>query len=104
MMTKEERKQIADTILQQLGGGKFIAMTGAKNFAFGETGELTFRIGRNSTQCNCVKVALDPSDTYTMTFIKIRKYEAKEMKAISGLYNDMLQSEFTSFTGLYTSL
>jgi len=31
-MTKEEQKQIAKTILEQLGGGKFIAMTGAKNF------------------------------------------------------------------------
>ena len=43
-MTAEERKQIADTILEQLGGGRFILMTGAKDFSFGEAGELNFRL------------------------------------------------------------
>ena len=104
MLTKEERKQIADTILQQLGGNKFIAMTGAKNFAFGDAGELTFKIGRNSSPANYVKVELNSMDTYTMTFIRGTIKGIKDLKTIDGLYFDMLQSEFTAFTGLHTSL
>lgn len=34
-MTTEERKQIAGEILRQLGGRKFVAMTGARNLMFG---------------------------------------------------------------------
>ena len=43
-------KQQADITLKQLGGNKFIAMTGAKQFSFGKQG-LGFRIGKNSKIC-----------------------------------------------------
>ena len=35
MSDKEFQKQIAETIIQQMGGGKLVAMVGAKNFSFG---------------------------------------------------------------------
>lgn len=38
---------IAETILQQLGGNKFVVMTGAKNFVALENG-IKFNIGRNA--------------------------------------------------------
>lgn len=64
-MTRNQ--EIAQTILQQLGGNHFAVMTGAKNFVAIENG-LRFQIGRNATKANCVKVILDWDDTYTMQF------------------------------------
>ncbi|AXF77019.1 hypothetical protein AV903_14875 [Erwinia tracheiphila] len=40
-------KEIAVEILNQLGGNKFIAMTGAKNFVWLENGGLIFKLPSN---------------------------------------------------------
>ena len=95
--------QVAKTILEQLGGNKFIAMTGAKNFVGSETG-LSFKIGRNAKSISHVRIELDPSDTYTIKFLRVRKHEVKEISSFSGVYFDSLQSVFTANTELYTSL
>lgn len=42
-MTNDARKAIAETILSQLGGRRFIAFTGAKEFVAIESG-LMFRL------------------------------------------------------------
>lgn len=67
-------KQIANTILQQLGGRQFIMMTGANNLVAIENG-LRFRIGRNGTRTNVVKIVLKGDDTYRMQFI----YQGREV-------------------------
>lgn len=67
-------KQIANTILQQLGGRQFIMMTGANNLVAIENG-LRFRIGRNGTRTNVVKITLKGDDTYRMQFI----YQGREV-------------------------
>lgn len=103
-MENSNAKQIADTILAQLGGGRFIAMTGAKNLAFDKDGSLTFRIGRNAGNINAVKIELGASDLYTMKFMKIRKHNVTVAKEFDGVYNDQLQKVFTSVTGMHTSL
>jgi hypothetical protein len=95
--------QVAKTILEQLGGNKFIAMTGAKNLVGGET-SLSFKIGRNAKKISHVRIELDPSDTYTIKFLRVRKLEVKEVSSFSGVYNDQLQAVFTANTELYTSL
>lgn len=69
-MTRNQ--EIAQTILSQFGGNKFVVMTGAKNFVAIENG-IRFNIGRNGSKANMVKVVLDWDDTYTMQFIKIGK-------------------------------
>ena len=69
-MTRNQ--EIANTILSQFGGHKFIVMTGAKNFVAIENG-IRFNIGRNGSKANMVKVVLSWDDTYTMQFIKIGK-------------------------------
>jgi hypothetical protein len=94
---------IAKTILEQLGGNRFIAMTGAKNL-LSQDNALTFKIGRNSSQVNFVKIELTPDDTYTMTFSNMNINRIKEIKKLEGVYNDMLQNIFTETTGLYTTL
>jgi hypothetical protein len=66
---------VAKTILNQLGGNKFAAMTGAKNFV--DCGDaLSMKIGRNKTSSNYLKITL----------------------------NMMLDDMFTAHTGMYTSL
>lgn len=65
-----QNQEIANTILQQLGGRQFIMMTGAKQLAAIENG-LRFRIGRNGSKANMVRIILRGDDTYLMQFIKI---------------------------------
>ena len=105
---KENRKQIAQTILQQLGGNKFIAMTGAKNLGFDSKGSkttLSFKIGRNAKSINYVKVDyISGKDLYDMSFFRLRAGQLKLIKKVSSIYGDQLQKFFTKNTGLYTRL
>ncbi|HAS6073671.1 hypothetical protein ACXHQB_23615 [Vibrio parahaemolyticus] len=100
---------IAKTILSQLGGGRFISMTGAKNMVAIENG-LQFDLPRTlhyvKDGINKIQVILDPSDTYTVRGLKWmpRKYEFKELASQSGVYGDSLEAVFTDITGLDTHL
>lgn len=94
---------IAKTILEQLGGNKFVAMTGARKLTARENA-LSFQIGRNASKANYIKITLTPSDTYTISFNQLHKSEIKELKKVEGVYCDQLQGLFTETTGLYTSL
>ena len=90
---------VAKTILEQLGGNRFIAMTGAKNFS-GTENSLLFRVP--SRKANWVKITLDASDTYTMEFSLVRGANIKSVKQVSMVYFDMLQDIFEEVTGFYT--
>ena len=103
-----ETQQIAETILQQLGGHKFTAMTGAKNLTAFGTGSLAFTLPGAGGFCkngiNRVTVTLDPSDTYTVTFLCVRGTKVHDVAQHHGIYADQLRSLFTSETGLEVSL
>ena len=62
-------QEIANTILNQFGGNKFVVMTGAKNMVAIDNG-IRFNIGQNGSKANLVKVIINDDDTYTMSFIK----------------------------------
>ena len=94
---------IAKTILSQLGGNKFIAMTGAKNLV-GDTNSLSMKIGRNSSNSNYMKITLNSMDMYDIRFSRIVKYQEKNIKEYNNVFNDMLTDIFTSHTGMYTRL
>ena len=110
-------KEIAVTILQQLGGNRFVAFTGAKDFTTINNG-LRFKIGRNSSKANRIEITLNGSDLYDMKFIKYRPFSVKvdhkkmEVKTIeeksetvkewNDVFFDQLQELFTEVTGLYT--
>lgn len=104
---------VSQTILQQLGGNRFIAMTGADQFKSSEN-SLAFRLrARNKLSCNWVTVVLEASDTYIVLFSRIavrkdasgiRRPQLTTKKIIEGLYCDQLQDIFTRETGLYTHL
>lgn len=98
---------VAQTILDQLGGPRFLAMTGAKGLT-GRPDSLTFTIPGNMTRkrANMFRVRLDPSDTYT---VELLKYSPKNLtlsllETQSDVYCDELQERFTAMTGLYTRL
>ncbi len=100
---------IADTILEQLGGRRFIVMTGAKNI-MSDGPALVFQLPRRTAKdgINVVKIAHDPSDTYTMTFSKQSDarggYRMTTVREMGGVYAGQLREIFESTTGLATSL
>lgn len=94
----------AQTILQQLGGNRFVAMTGAKNFATGGN-DITFKIGRGAKNgANLIKVTLELNDTYTMSFYKSRGLNCDKVASVDMLYAESLAATFTEQTGLDTRL
>lgn len=96
---------VAQTILEQIGGRKFLAMTGAKNcMADGNT--LRFHLPRGFAKngINLVSITLDPSDTYTMTFSKYRALKVTPVATVPGVYADNLRTNFTYHTGLEVTL
>lgn len=103
-MTTQTNMQIAQTILNQLGGNKFIVMTGSKNFVAGEN-YLRMKLTRNKIKAQYLTITLNSMDTYDMCFFSVDKELNRTTKAsIEGVYCDMLQDIFTQHTGLYTHL
>lgn len=98
---------VAKTILEQLGGGRFALMTGAKNFV-GTPDSLIFRLpgagGFTKAGINKVVVTLMPSDTYKVDFYRMRKGVSKLIDSADDVYCDMLREVFERATGLRTNL
>jgi hypothetical protein len=95
--------QVAQTILQQLGGRRFLAMTGAK-FLVGGDNFLMFKLPRAKDGINKVRITLNASDTYDLDFFRLRGTKVSQVAHVEDIYNDQLQEIFTQHTGLYTSL
>ena len=105
---------VAQTILAQLGGRRFMAMTGARRFV-GDGRALRFRLpgtgGFVRGGINFVRITLNDLDTYDVEFIRLRSVTARRhveefevVAAHDGIYADMLCEVFESETGLRTSL
>lgn len=109
--TKETNKEVAITILQQLGGRRFLAFTGSKNLVC-TNNSLNMKLTRNRIGATHLTITLMPDDTYKMEFIKIingnieNNFETKfiYLKTETDVYCDMLQDIFEKTTGLYTHL
>src|SRR5579859_4753243 len=105
---------VPNIILQQLGGKRFIAMTGSRNFTSGHVDgspwkALTMHLARNKMGATHLTIALEPMDWYSMTFYRVRYSERNgvvttTLKRVDGVYCDMLEDVFTEETGLYTRL
>jgi hypothetical protein len=100
--------EIAQTILAQLGGRRFISMTGARNLIGGEN-YLMFGLpaGFAKDGINKVRITLDWTDTYIFEALKV--YPGPELKfdtieKLEGVYTEDLQEIFTRVTGLDTHL
>lgn len=96
--------QVAQTILAQLGGNRFLVMTGARNLV-GRPDGLSFKVGSNAKKVSHVRVTLEASDLYTVEFLSIRGTQApRTLARRAGVYADSLQAVFTTETGLDTRL
>ncbi|MDP3939039.1 MAG: hypothetical protein Q8R92_13020, partial [Deltaproteobacteria bacterium] len=99
---------VAATILRQLGGaGRLSAMIGAHTFLDHGDG-LSFKLklkGKRGAG-NYVKVTLDPSDTYTVSFAQItrRGLDVTRTGEYSGVYASALRPTIEQHLGLYMSL
>jgi hypothetical protein len=98
VLNESVNKEVSETILQQLGGRRFIVMTGAKDFVAIDNG-LRFRIGKNSSRANIVKVILQGDDTYTMQFVKqgkdVNEYDILLKYADRGLSDEAYNKAVT---------
>tara|TARA_Y100001937_G_scaffold663_1_gene783 strand:- start:5925 stop:7241 length:1317 start_codon:yes stop_codon:yes gene_type:complete len=99
---KMDRKKAA-IILKQIGGNKFIAMTGAKGFAFSDK-FMSFKIGKNSKGINFVRIGHNAKDLYDMEFGFVSVRGIKVKKKVKDVYADMLGTMFEKYTGMRTSL
>ena len=112
---------IAETILSQLGGKRFILFTGCKDFYSSENNTvLTMTIPRNGSKANLLEVKYNyGTDSYDMKFYKrtAPRYSQKNfiagkdpwipekitiVKEFKEIYCDQLQELFTEVTSLYT--
>ena len=113
--------QFVKDIYSQLGGHKFLYITGSKiQYYSNEDQSLTLKLSRNAAKSQYLKIAVGSMDTYTMTFTAIKKTVNKQyslpgikkiyneipvtVKEFKGIYCDQLQPLFTQITGLYTNL
>lgn len=99
--------EVAKTILTQLGGNRFAAMTGAKNFV-GSPDALSFTLPGGGGFCrdgiNVVRVVLTPADLYDVEFSRRRGSTVKTVKKVEAIFFDQLRLTFEQATGLRTSL
>lgn len=100
---------VANTILAQLGGNRFRAMTGASNFVGSDT-SLTFMLpgtpGFVKNKIRYVRITLTSADLYLVEGLKVRRrFEAPEVVAsVDNVDFENLRGIFTNMTGLETSL
>jgi hypothetical protein len=100
---------VAHTILAQLGGNRFIAMTGAKSF-LGDPHSLMFTLPGRLTKggTNKVRITLQPNDTYSLQFLKLGSastgYKTTLVDFMQDVHAEQLRQAFTRATGLDTAL
>lgn len=104
----ESASKVADTILDQLGGQKFLAMTGAQPIIGGKGKELTLKLPAFAKDgINTVTIGLNSEDLYDVVFSRYTnrpKATYTVVDEVKGVYAEDLQRIFTDHTGLETSL
>jgi hypothetical protein len=104
------RRERAEIILEQLGGRRFLAMTGARDLYFDDTG-LRFALPNQFALqgINRVQIALTPMDTYTLRAHCVKSKRGGMptvtlIDEIDGIYWEELAAVFERLTGLRTRL
>lgn len=90
---------VANNIYRQIGGGSFF-LIGAKNH-IGDDNSLSFKVMRNARKVTHVRVELEPTDTYKVSFTRCYGYnDPVEMGSVSMVYVDQLKKVISDGTGL----
>ena len=107
-MDKEYQQEIANTIIQQMGGRKLCAMVGAKNFTYGtidyngfEQPYMLFQFSLSRKYKYCRIIYNQGSDTY---IFQLRNNKAVVKFDLADVYAEDLIPLFEEKTGLYLSL
>jgi hypothetical protein len=93
---------VAQTILAQLGGHEFLAMTGARTLV-GSPDALSFRLPA-TRGANAIRIVLNAMDTYTVTLARVHGTRRTIISEHEGIYSDQLRGLIERETGLATSL
>ena len=110
---------VPETILMQLGGRRFIVMTGSKDF-IGDKDTLRMSLARNSSGANRLEITLNGLDLYDMRFYRrtggkmklnhktqtaeFTPLKEKDIAVFHDIYCDQLEELFTEVTGLETRM
>lgn len=92
---------VAQTILAQLGGRTFLAMTGAKDLV-GDEKSLMMKLRPNQSKANKLRITLNDNDLYDLEFMRLRKFEMKPICKHENIHVEDLQRTFTQVTGYDT--
>jgi len=87
----------AETILEQLGGNRFLIMTGSRVFSRGQH-SLHLKLAPNKSGADRLTITVTSLNLYMMQF---RKGTGESVSGINGVHPDQLQEIFTENTGLY---
>lgn len=105
-MEAEKELKPFEIILQQMGGSRFMAMTGAYNFISSGDYCLQFRF-RGCRKYNWCKITLNAGNLYDVEFSQIGTtphFVERNAIRYENIYASELQNLFTSVTGLDTHL
>lgn len=96
--------EVATTILQQLGGRQFLVMVGGS--ASATPLGLIVKLGRGARDgITHTQVLLDEAtDTYAVSFLKVRGTKITTVSEKSLVYADALRATFEAATGFATRL
>ena len=104
---------VPQEILKQLGGNRFIAMTGAKRVSVFNEYALYFELPPNKTKAKIFVITLTPMDVYKVECFKKSTIKAmvmndapamKLVKELDGVYCDQLKDIIEDWTGFYLTL
>ena len=92
MTTANKNQEVANTILNQLGGySRLNIMIGLKDCMINGAG-VSFKIKFVGAAANYVKIQLNSMDLYDVEIGKLRGSSYKVVKSLSGVYADGLKS------------
>lgn len=95
---------VATEILRQLGGNRFLTMTGMHNLV-GTENALGLQFRSNPKGYAKMWIVLTPMDDYRLEFyVKLGTFDYKLAKVVHNVYCDNLEDVFETETGLYTHL
>lgn len=79
-------------------------MIGAHSFTARPNGVSFCFKAKSKNGSNALRVTLDPSDTYTVEFLRVHGGKLTTKKVVSDVYCDQLTELFERETGLYLSI
>ena len=96
------------TIFNQIGGNKALAMLGTKHVSRSDNSLLITKI-KGCKKYNTIEISLNSMDLYDIKFskntlTKLYEFKITNVKVIENIYNDMLIEGIEKELGLYLSL